>query len=282
MCRMHTETSRCGTAADNVTLSRAEAGADLVAQVCRRNKASSSPSPSPVGGRPPLSLGAAFPGLWRKLWWAHSLSQPELKRRETIQEMSYTMFSWQLVGSTLQKDKNAEPCIPLLDLNYFTQGWFYTKNREIQKLKEQAKYYSVYPFKLNHQLLKWWSIWLFLRHETIGFVALFFSLWIALTLVNIPGAWFLRSSCGREWWEVSNAREKRNDRSSSSHKSTHCWTCSCKKSEKHLSVLKSWENLENTIQIQHYAPSFQFYRWSLPFNRTSNILLPMTELRSRT
>lgn len=39
VCRMYTETSRCGTAVDNVTLSWAEAGADPVAEVCMQNKA---------------------------------------------------------------------------------------------------------------------------------------------------------------------------------------------------------------------------------------------------
>lgn len=64
VCRMCTETSRCGTAVDNVTLSWAEAAVDLVAKVCMQNKELPPPKfPSPVGGWSLLSLGAGFPGL---------------------------------------------------------------------------------------------------------------------------------------------------------------------------------------------------------------------------
>lgn len=120
--RMHAETSRCATAADKVTSSWPEARADLVAQVCTPNKAKA-PCPSwEAGLHFPWEL--PFQDLGPSCNELTSAQQPELGRSETIQEMSYTMFPWQLVESTLQKDKNAEVNIPLHDLNYFNQGWF--------------------------------------------------------------------------------------------------------------------------------------------------------------
>lgn len=128
VCRMHTETSRCGTALDNAILSWDEAGADLVAKLCMQSKAKAppSPSPSPVGGCPPpptrpqeLPAQRSDPSC-NELTSSHNRNL----RSETIQERSYTMLPWQLIESILQKDKNAELYTPLNDVKYFTQGWF--------------------------------------------------------------------------------------------------------------------------------------------------------------
>lgn len=78
--------------------------------------------PSPHG-RP----ASTFPGSWLSGTLAQAVRSSlalttetrEAEKRETTQEMSYTMFAWQLVGSALQDTQHAEPYIPLLrDLFY--------------------------------------------------------------------------------------------------------------------------------------------------------------------
>ena len=65
---------------------------------------------------------------------------------------------------------------------YFIQGWFWSKNGESRNLRNKGNNYIIYPLKLDHQLLKWWSIWLLLwgTEQTTGFVAPFLSQWISL------------------------------------------------------------------------------------------------------
>lgn len=161
------------------------------------------------------------------------------------------MFARQLVESALGRINMLNCTFLFVTLIIFSRAGSGLKMKKSRNLRNKGQYYTIYAPKLNRQLLKWWSIWLlFLGTKQItGFAAPFFSLWISLDF----GKYFCCMTFTFILWKVvvEGVKFTRKEESSLSHKPTHCWTCSCKMTEKHLSILKLWEILENIIAIKH-------------------------------
>ena len=92
------------------------------------------------------------------------------------------MFAWQLVESVLGR-------INMLNCTFLFMTWislsragFGLKMEKSRNSRNKGKYYTIYALKLNHQLLKWWPIWLLLwgTKQITGFAAPFFGLWLSL------------------------------------------------------------------------------------------------------